>query len=94
VKILEHVTVNGRGILAIVDMIPMELKTGMYVTIVLVPAITYGRHHFGSLLSPHRWKVCGIETHAIEHRSPTRGGLLLSGEQPLPAVGEELEIVR
>jgi hypothetical protein len=93
-KILQYITVRGRGVLAIVDAIPLELKTGMYVKIVMVPASTYGCHYFGSLLSPHRWKVCGIDIHAIERRSDAGGGLLLQGEYPLPAVGDELEVVR
>jgi hypothetical protein len=83
-KIFQYITVRGRGVLAIVDALPSELKIGMYVR--------------GTIFSPYadwRWKVCGIETHAIERRDrpDMKGGLLLQGEYPLPAVGDELEVV-
>jgi hypothetical protein len=81
-KILQYITVRGRGVLAIVDAIPLELKTGMYV-----------RRRIFSPYADWSWKVCGIDIHAIERRSDAGGGLILQGEYQLPAVGDELEVV-
>jgi hypothetical protein len=91
-KILEYVTVKGRGVLALVDAVPPDLREGMYVTKVLVPAETLGFNHFGSLQSTRRWKVSGIETHALPRTRARVGGVLLHGDEPLPDVGAELEI--
>ena len=84
VRILEYVTIKGRGVVAIVDVIPASLEIGMHVYVTE-----------GSARMRARWKVSGIETHANIPQTRVRdvpGGLLLQGDDPLPEVGVYLEI--
>lgn len=73
------IEVKGRGLLVIIDELPAGLECGRYVRAA------------GSML---RWRVVGVETHAMP-RSHTDGkpaGLLLRGQTFMPGVGVELEL--
>jgi hypothetical protein len=78
-RVTDHFTVKGRGIVTIIDALPPSLHEGMHVWLV-------GGHV--------KWKVVGIEMHAHgrEHANGKPAGLLLHGESPLPVVGDQLVV--
>jgi hypothetical protein len=81
VRTVEKSSVKGRGIVVIIDSLPPEIEVGMFVALVEDPS--------------RRWKVCGIETHAMprSHTDGKSAGLLLAGDTPLPAIGCDIELV-
>jgi|SRR5580692_1386504 hypothetical protein len=78
-RVTDHFTVKGRGIVTIIDALPPSLHEGMHVWLV-------GGHV--------KWKVVGIEMHAHgrEHANGQPAGLLLQGESPLPGVDDQLVV--
>jgi hypothetical protein len=80
-KVISFNTVKGRGVIMIVDAIPVRLRSGMLVNLVAD--------------KDRQWRVSGIEVLAkyLENRpQEIPGGLLLTGNSPLPEVGDELEM--
>lgn len=73
------IEIAGRGILVVIDELPVGLEAGQYVRAA------------GSVL---RWKVVGIETHAMprNHTNGKPAGLLLRGQTFVPGPGVELEV--
>jgi len=72
-------SIKGRGAIVVIDALPADLECGRYVR---------------RVGSGFRWRVVGIETHAMP-RSHTNGkpaGLLLQGQTSLPEVGSDLEL--